>query len=249
VRNIKLVLEYDGTDFVGWQRQPNGRSVQGEIEKALLQLIQEKVNVIGAGRTDSGVHARGQVANFRSNSDMDIKQINRGLVAIIPEDVSIVSLEETSLDFHARYSAKSRTYSYLITTSPSALLRKYSWFVKYSLDVKLLEQCAASFVGVHDFEYFCKDDSDVNNFMCNVSQSFWTFNQNILRFQIQANRFLHSMVRLLMGTMIDVARGYISIDVVDSIFINQDRSKPGFGSKRSGQVAPAKGLILESIQY
>jgi tRNA pseudouridine38-40 synthase len=249
VRNIKLVLEYDGTDFVGWQRQPNGRSVQGEIEKVLLQLIQEKVNVVGAGRTDSGVHARGQVANFRCDSDMDIKQINRGLAAIIPEDVSLVSLEETAFDFHARYSAKSRNYSYLITTSPSALLRKYSWFVKYSLDVKSLEQCAASFMGVHDFEYFCKDDSDVNNFLCNVTQSFWTFNQNMLRYQIQANRFLHSMVRLLVGTMVDAARGYISIDVVESIFLNKHKSQPGLGSIRSGQVAPAKGLILESIQY
>jgi tRNA pseudouridine38-40 synthase len=228
---------------------PNGRSVQGEIEKALLQLIQEKVNVIGAGRTDSGVHAREQVANFRCDSDMDIKQINRGLAAIIPDDVSLMSLEETVFDFHARYSAKSRTYSYIITTSPSALLRKYSWFVKYSLDIKLLEQCAASFIGAHDFEYFCKDDSGVNNFLCDITQSFWTFNQNNLRYQIQANRFLHSMVRLLVGTMVDVARGYVSIDVVDSIFLNKDKSKPRPGSMRSGQVAPAKGLFLESIQY
>lgn len=249
MRNIKLVLEYDGTDFVGWQRQPNGRSIQGEVEKVLLQLMQEKVNVIGAGRTDSGVHARGQVANFRCNSEMSIKQITRGLTALLSKDVSLESVEETSIDFHARYSAKWRTYSYTITTVPSALLRKYSWFVKYNLDVHLLEQCAERFIGVHDFEIFCKDDTNVKNYLCNVSQSLWTVNQNLFRYQIQANRFLHTMVRLLVGTMVDVGRGYISLDDVGAALSKEKKAESGNVTTRIGQAAPAHGLVLESIQY
>jgi tRNA pseudouridine38-40 synthase len=249
VRNIKLVLEYDGTDFVGWQRQPNGRSIQGEVEKALLQLIQEKVNVIGAGRTDSGVHARGQVANFRCNSQMRIGRITRGLTAILPKDVSLEFLEEVPIDFHARYSAKSRTYSYTITTIPSALLRKYSWFVKYNLDVHLLELCAERFMGLHDYEVFCKDDSNVNNYLCHVYESYWTVNQNIFLYQIRANRFLHTMVRLFIGTMVDAARGYISLDDVRAALSQKKVKDSSNVIKRIGQAAPAHGLVLESIQY
>lgn len=249
MRNIKLVLEYDGTDFVGWQRQPNDRSIQGEVEKVLLQLIQEKVNVVGAGRTDSGVHARGQVANFRCNSEMSIEQITRGLNALLPKEVSLGSLEEVPIDFHARYSAMSRTYSYTITTVPSALLRKYSWFVKYNLNVHLLEQSAECFMGLHDFEIFCKDDSNVKNYLCNVSQSFWTVNQNVFRYQIQANRFLHTMVRLLVGTMVDVGRGYISLDDVGAALSREKIKDSPNVIKRIGQAAPSHGLVLESIQY
>lgn len=249
MRNIKLVLEYDGSDFIGWQRQPNGRSIQGEVEKALMQLIQEKVNVIGAGRTDSGVHARGQVANFRCNSEVSIEQITRGLTALLPKDISLEFLEEVTLDFHARYSAKSRTYSYTITTVPSALMRKYSWFIKYNLDVHLLEQCAECFMGLHDFEIFCKDDSNVNNYLCNVSQSYWTVNQNKFYYQIQANRFLHTMVRLLVGTMVDVGRGYISLDDVVAALSREKIKDSSNVVKRIGQAAPAHGLVLESIQY
>jgi tRNA pseudouridine38-40 synthase len=249
VRNIKIILEYDGCDFVGWQRQPKGRSVQGEIENALSRLHQEEISVTGGGRTDSGVHARGQTANYRCDSGMDLHRIMRGLSALLPEDISLIALTEMPIDFHARYSAKARTYSYSITTVPSALLREYSWYVKYHLDIDLLDKCAQIFLGIHDFKIFCKDDTAVKNFICDIKQSFWTSNQTLYRYQIQANRFLHGMVRFLVGTMVDVSRGYISLAYVESIFMNNKIEESEQAIIRLGQVAPAQGLVLESIDY
>ncbi len=242
MRNIKFILEYDGTDFVGWQRQNSGRTVQGEVENALMQLIQEKVNVIGAGRTDSGVHARGQAANFRCESLLDINKIKTGMAAFLPEDVRVLEAEEVPLDFHARYSAKSRKYSYLITTQQTALMRKYSWFVKYDLDFELLEKCAINVKEATDFEVFCRANSEVNNYKCNVSRSKWNVSNKYFKYEIVANRFLHGMVRSLVGCMVDVGRGYLKLDDFNLNILTKNKNK-------IGQTAPACGLMLESIQY
>lgn len=242
MRNIKLILEYDGTDFVGWQRQKFGRSVQSELENGLLKLIQEKVNVIGAGRTDSGVHARGQTANFRCESLMSVTQIKRGLAALLPDDVCVLIAEEVTLDFHARYSAKSRMYSYAITTQQSALLRKYSWFVKYELDFDLLKKCAIKIKESTDFKVFCRANSDVNHYMCNVLKSEWSMTGKYLRYEIESNRFLHGMVRSLVGSMVNVGRGYLELEDFYLNILLKNRNK-------IGQAAPACGLVLESVQY
>lgn len=242
MRNIKLIIEYDGTDFVGWQRQPNGRSVQEVIEKTLANLLQEDVNVIGSGRTDSGVHARGQVANFRCNSIMKIEQMQKGLSALLPEDVCIHGAEDVDFDFHARYSAKSRKYSYAITTEPTALRRRYAWLVKYKIEHTILDECANLVLGTHDFEGFCKLDAGNEHYLSNVLQSKWKNESTNMIYEIEANRFLYGMVRGLVGTMLDVARGYCNIDDFKSVLNEKARSK-------AGQSAPPHGLTLENVSY
>jgi len=242
VRNIKLMFEYDGTNYVGWQRQENGRSIQGDLESALQQLLQETVNVIGAGRTDAGVHARGQVANFRTETQLDFKAIQGGLNALLPEDIVIHSVEEVPLEFHARYSAKERFYSYLITREPSALQRNYSWYVKYPLDIDAMKRTASVITGTHDFASFCKANADVEHHLCTVFTSCWQIDGSFLRYTISADRFLHGMVRALVGTMVNVGRGYTTLEEFMSLLEKKDRSE-------AGMAAPAKGLVLEKVVY
>ena len=242
MRNIKLLVEYDGRNYVGWQRQENGTSIQGTIESALHQILQESVNVIGAGRTDSGVHARGQVANFRSETALSVEQIRGGLNALLPEDIVIHHAENVAEDFHARYSAKSREYSYHITLEPSALLRNYAWHVKYRLDRSLMQQTASLLVGVHDFESFCKTQAEVDHHRCTVQRAYWEEQGSRLYFHITADRFLHGMVRTLVGTMVDVGRGYTSYEDFKDILAKKDRTE-------AGMAAPAHGLVLESVIY
>jgi len=242
MRNIKLIVEYDGINYVGWQRQENGKSIQGEIESVLSQVLREKVNVIGAGRTDAGVHARGQVANFRTESNLDLSETKGGLNGLIPDDIVVHNVEEVPIDFHARYSAKERQYSYLITRVPSALIRNYSWLVKFPLDVELMQKAADTLIGKHDFESFCKANSDVDNYYCTATSASWHREGSLLIFMINADRFLHGMVRALVGTMVDVGRGYTTFENFLKILEKKNRAEAGMS-------APAKGLVLEKVIY
>lgn len=242
MRNIKLLLEYDGTNYVGWQRQENGRSIQAEVETVLTKVLQDKVTVVGAGRTDAGVHARGQVANFRTNSSLNTQEMFGALNGLLPEDIVVHKVEDVPDDFHARYSARERTYSYLITLRQAALLRNYAWYVKYRLDIDMMERTAKHVLGKHDFESFCKTQSDVGGHFCEVSLSQWSVDGSIVQYTITANRFLHGMVRALVGTMIDIGRGYTTYDGFLTILEKKDR-------KEAGMAAPAKGLVLESVTY
>jgi tRNA pseudouridine38-40 synthase len=241
-RNIKLILEYDGTAYVGWQRQENGKSVQGEIESALRQILQDDANLIGAGRTDAGVHARGQVANFRTQSGIDLHQLKGGLNGLLPMDIVVHGVEEVPLDFHARYSAKEREYSYSIVQTETALMRQYSWNVKYMLNIELMKHAVAMIIGEHDFESFSKMNSNVDHYRCMVSVAEWRDETPWFHFTIKANRFLHGMVRALVGTMVDAGRGYISADDFSNILEKKNRAAAGMS-------APAKGLVLENIFY
>lgn len=242
MRNIKLLIEYDGTNYVGWQRQENGKSVQGEIESALQRVLQKEVSVIGAGRTDAGVHARGQVASVRAETKLEPSEIGGALNALLPEDIVIHNVEEVPAEFHARYSAKERRYSYLIARDPTALQRQYSWYLKYNLDVDLMKRAAESIIGTHDFESFCKANSDVDHYRCTVATAVWKEESTLLQFTISADRFLHGMVRALVGTMVDVGRGYTSLDEFLKILEKKDR-------KEAGMAAPARGLVLEEVVY
>jgi tRNA pseudouridine38-40 synthase len=242
MRNIKLEIEYDGTNYVGWQRQENGRSIQGEIESVLHNVLQEKVNVIGAGRTDAGVHARGQVANFRTESTLGLEKIAGALNGLLPEDIVIHSTKEVPLDFHARFSAKTRRYSYYITSEPTALQRLYSWNLRYRLDLEAMSAAADKVLGRHDFQSFCKVGADVEHHFCVVHESIWTTNNTWIQYQITADRFLHGMVRALVGTMVDVGRGYINLDDFCSILEVKKRDA-------AGMAAPPKGLVLEEVMY
>ncbi len=239
--NIKLLIEYDGTHFVGWQIQPNGRSVQEEIATVLSRVLQEPVNLIGAGRTDAGVHARGQVANFRTVSALRPESLLDALRGLLPHDITVHRAEEVPFSFHARYDADYRMYRYFINRQAHAMGRLYCWHVRYPLDSAMMDTVARQLIGEHDFEAFCKVAAS-RHYRCRVLGSTWRDQDDSLVFEVTANRFLHGMVRRLVGTMVDVGRGYTSPEEFGAILRSRDRS-------RSGMAAPAHGLVLEEVHY
>ena len=242
MRNLKIVIEYDGTDFVGWQSQINGRAVQDEIASVLSGVLQEKISLHGAGRTDSGVHARGQVAHFQTNSTLAASSILNALNGLLPEDISIHSVEEVPEAFHSRFDARERVYRYYICIEPSAIERRFSWFVKYDLDLQTMNEAANLILGEHDFESFCKYEAEVDHYRCTIIESRWTRMSAKIVYEVRANRFLHGMVRALVGTMIDVGRGSISVSQFKEIMTAKDR-------KKAGMAAPPHGLFLEEVVY
>lgn len=243
MRNVKLLLEYDGTDFAGWQRQDGNRSVQEVIEIALTQMAQQPVTLIGAGRTDAGVHARGQVANFMTDSRFTPEYFQRSLNSMLPGDVVVRSAEEAPLDFSSRHSARGRWYQYYIKQVQSAIERRYCWPLFYKLDLYSLNDACTVVLQTSEFGSFCKSDSGVENFKCIVTEARWDQQDAAtLVFSVRANRFLRGMVRALVGTMVDVGRGFTSLDEFRTIVAAQDR-------KRAGMSAPARGLFLEGVRY
>ncbi len=242
MRNIKLLLEYDGTHFHGWQFQPGFRTVQGEIQKALKKIFDNEINVNGAGRTDTGVHARGQVANFLIEHAMPVNTITAALNGNLPRDVRILSAAEVEEDFHARYNAIKRHYSYTITRQEKAIDRYYIWCYKAELNIEQIQQASNDLLGEHDFKAFCQADENANHYRCFVEEIRWEQKDEILILNIIANRFLHHMVRTIVGTMINVGRGYMAVQQISGILESRDRS-------RAGPTVPAKGLCLEKVYY
>jgi tRNA pseudouridine38-40 synthase len=242
MQTLKMIVEYDGTDFSGWQFQNNGRSVQGELERAAKQLLQEEVRVTGAGRTDAGVHARGQVCHYATSSPMDAKAIGRGLNALLPEDVVVRNVVSVPIEFHSRFSAKARKYRYYISKCPTALLRRFRWTVGWALDMKAMQQCSATIIGENEFKSFCKEQAEVNHYRCIVTKADWEISGEDLVFEIVANRFLHGMVRALVGTLVEVGRGYRSVEDFRRICLAGDRAE-------AGMAAPPTGLFLEAVFY
>ncbi|UCB53185.1 MAG: tRNA pseudouridine(38-40) synthase TruA [Candidatus Zixiibacteriota bacterium] len=241
-RNIRLEIEYDGTDFHGWQIQPKLRTVQGEIQERLKAILRHEVSLIGAGRTDVGVHALGQVANFKTENPLDGESIQRGLNGLLADDVVIKKVQEVDPDFHARYTATSRRYKYRVYPGRTAILRRYVWEVLYSLNLDKIGKAAEAIQGEHDFSSFCVAESAKENNICEVTHATWGQSGDELIFRIEANRFLHTMVRSLVGTLVEVGRGYFSVaDFVD-ILKAKDRRK-------AGPTAPACGLYLVSVNY
>jgi tRNA pseudouridine38-40 synthase len=242
-RTIKLTLEYDGTDFVGWQYQENGRSVQDVVEKGLSQILQKDIRIAGAGRTDSGVHAKGQVASFRTETSLNCALIVRGLNGVLPKDVVALDAQETAEGFHARYDARSRRYEYVIKIAPSAIARSFCWAVGYKLDIESMRGCLTDILGLHDFASFCKSDSMVKHHNCTVYEASWRKqNDSTFVFEIAADRFLHGMVRALVGTMVEIGRAHRSVDDFKRIMAAKDRRK-------AGMAAPPQGLFLSAVEY
>jgi tRNA pseudouridine38-40 synthase len=242
VKSLRLTLEYDGTDFVGWQFQKNGRSVQQAVEVALHEITQEDIRVVGGGRTDAGVHARGQVASFRMEKEVESSLLVRSLNGVLPDDVVVLSAQEVPPDFNARFNARKRRYQYYICRRPTALQRKYSWWLNYQFDLAAMQECASQTIGEHDFASFCKSESEVEHHRCAVLVARWITEDPMIRFEITANRFLHGMVRALVGTMVEVGRGFRKAEEFQKILEATDRRK-------AGEAAPAQGLFLEEIIY
>lgn len=241
-RNIKLKIEYEGTDFSGWQRQPNSRTVQGEIEDKLKEILQEEIKLIGSGRTDAGVHALEQVANFKTESKLELDSILKGLNSLLPEDILIKDIEAVDLDFNSRYNAKSRVYRYKISLGKNVFLRRYVWEVLYNLDFEKINSATRIIIGKYDFTSFCVTESTKEDNNCEVSRAFWDQDGQNLEFEIEADRFLHSMVRSLVGTLVDVGRGYFTLEDFSKILKAKDHTKAGL-------TAPAKGLYLIQVNY
>jgi len=242
LRNIKLNIEYDGTDFAGWQVQPGQRTVQGLLEEKLSSMLEEKISVLGSGRTDAGVHAAGQVANFKTSRDIPLKAFEEGLNSLLPRDVAIIKAEEAAEEFHARFDAKNRRYRYQIVFRRSPLRERYAWRMTYKADPAILKSLAAQMLGQHDFTAFASAQAEVNNFICLIEKAEWIFADDMWTFEIKANRFLHNMVRILVGTMIDMARGQMDHNDLLKILEAKDRTL-------AGKTAPACGLCLMEVLY
>jgi len=245
VRNIRFTIEYDGTSYHGWQVQPGLRTIQGVIQETIAQITQEDAHLIGAGRTDAGVHALGQVANCRLESRIDLESLQRGLNSLTPPDIVIKETEAVAVDFHARFSAKSKTYEYIILNQPypSAIWRNYSWFIPYHLDLSAMRQCAPTLIGTHDFSSFRASGDESQHSTRNVIRlDIENRTSNMMVVVIEANAFLREMVRVIVGTLVDVGRGKISLAQFADIFLARDR-------QHAGMTAPARGLFLREVSY
>ena len=242
MRNIKLKIEYDGTDFCGWQIQVDDRTVQAAVERSLSMLTDSPVRLTVAGRTDSGVHALAQVANFKTSSQLPLDVFVRGGNSRLPHDVRILSAEEVSDDFNARYAAKSRLYEYVISTRQKAIDRHYSWYYWNPLNVDAMKAACAEILGTRDFKSFCQAKAEVDHYLCSVRHAFWRETQDELIFQVCANRFLHNMVRILVGTMVEIGDEKLQSSSISEILAARDRAA-------AGATAPPQGLRLVEIEY
>ncbi len=245
--NIKLTIEYDGKNYFGWQIQKKGASIQQTIENALRTLLPgEKISLIGAGRTDAGVHALNQVANFRISSDsfnkLNPTKFLHSLNSILPSDIAVKKAEKTAEGFHSRYSAKKRTYKYFITKKKKAVNGDKFYLLKTKFDIDLAKEYCKLLEGVHYFQYMCKNTDDKHGFMSRVFEaSIRKQKDGTFVFTICANRFLHSMVRAVVGMMLKVASSKIIITEFKSKFKNKEPLKI--------QYVPAHALFLDRVIY
>jgi len=245
MRNIKLLIEYDGTGYHGWQVQPNALTIQEVIEEKLAILTRHPVRLIASGRTDAGVHALGQVAHFQTDSGIPAEGIQRGLNSLLPPDIAIQSAEEADLGFHAQYGAKRKTYRYIILNrrTASALRRNYCWHIPLPLDFPAMQNASAALLGKKDFSSFQGADADTEDPVREVFRAEWSAEEtNFLHFTIEADGFLKHMVRNIVGTLVEAGKGKISAEDFKGVIAARDR-------RRAGMTAPARGLFLLQVKY
>jgi len=240
--NYKCVIEYDGTDFCGLQFQPKERTVQGEFEKALRKMAKEDIIITAAGRTDSGVHASGQVVNFKIDRDWSGEIVLKGLNSLLPDDVLIKRCTIVPDSFNSRFDAQSRRYRYQVYNDRSALKQRYYWCTDLAIEFQTLTRLASKLMGSHDFGSFCVLRSHKESNMCTLTKSFWTKRGKEYTFHVEANRFLHGMVRSLVGTMVKVANGQITKRDFAELLRNPERSSRIL-------TAPPQGLTLVKVKY
>ena len=234
-------LSYDGTPFVGWQRQPAGDSVQSCLEDALSILFRKPLSIVGAGRTDAGVHAHQLYAHVDLDEHVD-QDLTFRLNKLLPKEIAVRNIIAIAQDAHARFDAVSRSYRYHITTQKNPFLQKRSYQFAKPLDLDLMNQAAKILIDHEDFKCFSKSKTDVKTYVCDIQQVHWQQNGSELVFFIQANRFLRNMVRAIVGTLIEVGLRKISISDFEAILASRDRSQAGYS-------VPAHGLYLEKVNY
>jgi len=248
-KNVKLVIEYDGTAYHGWQKQSEDRTIQGELAKAIQKITRREVKIQGAGRTDAGVHALGQVANFRIEHRMEAERFKPALNGSLDNDVRVHEAAEVPMDFHARFDAKWKRYRYLIGLKPSSVYRHQRWYFQQSIDLNKLKRAAESILGEHDFSAFCVTASLKEDNKCRIDTAKWRQVGNLLVFEIRGNRFLHHMVRSLVGGMLNLAvrepdenSRNLTIESFRDIIHAPENERNVF-------TAPAHGLYLVSVGY
>ena len=244
MRRIRTIISYDGTDYVGWQTQNNGVAVQEVVERAIREVTGSQSSLQGSGRTDSGVHARAQVAHFDTGVRMAADKFAIALNTHLPADIRVLCSEEVSPDFHARFSAKEKQYRYFVQTGPHAdvFARKYSLHAYMPLDFDLMNEAAALVVGTHDFSAFMSTGREVESAVRTMSLSRWEKQEKFLVYTVQGNGFLYNMVRILAGTMLGMGSGRIAPDSMEKALSSLSR-------KDAGPTAPPHGLVLWRVKY
>lgn len=244
MRNIKLTIEYDGTNYSGWQKQKNSITIEQKLEEAIEHIVKNKIELIGSSRTDSGVHARGFVANFMTESNIPIESFKHAINSKLPKDIVVINSEEVDAFFHSRYSSTSKEYSYTILnrTEPPAIERNYVYHYKKELDYEAMQLACTYFIGVHDFSAFKSTGSSVKTTVRKIKKAFLQKDGEKLIFFIEGDGFLYNMVRIIMGTLIDVGTHKIKPYEILDIIKSKDRSK-------AGKTVPASGLCLEVVYY
>jgi tRNA pseudouridine38-40 synthase len=242
--NVKLTVEYDGTDYHGWQIQPNRPTIQQALEQALETILGAQVRLRGSGRTDAGVHAHGQVANFIWSTEIELRRLQQGLNALLRPAIVIKKVEAVADSFDARRDARSRLYQYQIWDRPwpSAFHARYAWHVHSELDIGAMAEAAASLNGEHDFSSFQAAACDANHAVRKVFTSFVRREGSLVLYDIEATAFVRHMVRNIVGTLVLVGRGELSVQAFDGILQMRDRA-------RAGATAPAHGLFLVAVKY
>jgi tRNA pseudouridine38-40 synthase len=242
VFRLRLDLAYVGADFHGWQIQPDARTVQGEMRRSLTRLLDRDAIPVAAGRTDAGVHARGQVAHLTVATQEEVDRVARALPGMMPDDIDIRQVRRVSPSFNARHSAIARRYSYQIIQERD-IFRPHASYVFRPLDRQSMDEAAADFRGSHDFTSFCKARSlKANHNLCDVSHCAFDWRGDSAIFQVQANRFLHHMVRIMVGTLVEIGRCERDKGDIPGILAARSRSA-------SGRMAPPQGLFLEEVYY
>jgi len=237
-----VVFSYSGKQYHGWQIQPNAITVEEVLEEAFSTLLGEKIDLIGAGRTDAGVHAKQMVAHFDAVISRDIEDLLYRLNSFLPADIAVQNIYKVADDAHARFDAHSRTYEYWLVQEKNPFLIPFAHYVKYPLDIEKMNQAAELLLTYKDFECFSKSNTDVNTYLCSISHARWVLNKDVLVFTITADRFLRNMVRAIVGTLLDVGLGKIEIEAVKTIIKSKNRSN-------AGPSVPAKGLYLTQVSY
>ncbi|MDD2627616.1 MAG: tRNA pseudouridine(38-40) synthase TruA [Clostridia bacterium] len=244
MRNVKLVIEYSGTGFFGWQKQPDKRTIQEEIEKTLECILKEKVELIGSGRTDAGVHAMGQVANFYTNKSIKCEELLMAVNSVIEKDITILSVEDVEIDFHSRKSAKEKHYRYVVNNSKihSALNQNREMLFKHDLDIEIMNVAKDNLIGKHNFAAFRAVGSSV----CNTERTIYELKINKLGnriiFDIVGSGFMYNMVRIIVGTLLDIGSGKLEASTIKNMI---ETGKRALG----GQTVPPDGLYMVSVKY
>lgn len=244
MRNIKVTLEYDGTNYLGWQKQKIGKTIQGTLEEAIRDLTTEDIEVIGSSRTDAGVHARGFTANFKTNSKIPSEKFREAINHKLPSDIVILKSEEVEEDFHSRYNARGKTYSYSILNRDvtSAIDRNYIYHVKKELDLNSMKEACKYFIGTYDFSAFKTSGSSVKSSVRTISELYIEKSGNLIKIFVTGDGFLYNMVRIIVGTLIMVGNNKIKPEEIKEIIDSKNRDNAGI-------CVPPNGLVLEKVYY